>query len=189
MELRHYGLSQQAFDYAYRGYRTLIERKCIARPEYLSICDLSQSSKKRRLYLIDMVNTKLLVNTYVAHGHNSGTEYATRFSNRPESLQSSLGFYITGDSFFGSHGLSLKIIGLEKGYNDNASKRNIVMHGADYVGENWLNHNGYLGRSYGCPAISLKESSFIINTIKNGTCLFIYHPGKNYLHGSKILND
>ena len=135
-----------------------------------------------------MAHARLSVNTYVAHGRNSGGEYATQFSNKPESLQSSLGFYITGNTYTGKHGLSLKIEGIDHGYNDNALQRNIVIHGAAYVDENWLQHSPFLGRSFGCPAIPQKESSAIITTIKNGTCLFIYYPGANYLHESKILN-
>jgi hypothetical protein len=130
---------------------------------------------------VDLTNNKVVMNTYVAHGRNSGGEYAKRFSNRAESFQSSLGFYITGNTYRGEHGLSLRLEGLEPGFNDRAYKRAIVIHGATYIGE------GSAGRSYGCPAVPAKESKALINTIKNGTCLFIYHPQKKYLQGSKIL--
>jgi hypothetical protein len=181
LNLEKKGLSKEAFDYAYRGYLHLLKKKRIHRPDYLTICDLSQSAKQKRLYLIDIINNKLLLNTYVAHGRNSGGEYATRFSNKPASLQSSLGFYITKNTYTGEHGLSLKVEGLEPGFNDRAYRRAIVVHGATYIGE------GSMGRSYGCPAIPKEESNAIINTIKNGTCLFIYHPSKKYLRESKIL--
>jgi hypothetical protein len=188
LSLQEKGLSQDAFEYAYRGYRKLLDKQMIKQPGYLTICDFSQSSNNKRLYLIDLNNNELMVHTYVAHGRNSGAEFATRFSNKPSSLQSSLGFYVTEDTYFGEHGLSLKINGVEPGYNNNALRRAIVVHGADYIGERWLNNSDYMGRSYGCPAIPSEDRDTIINTIKNGTCLFIYHPSASYLRGSKLLN-
>lgn len=180
--LQEKGLSREAFEFAYKGYEQLLTKNLISNPEYLTICDLSQSAKQKRLYLIDVVNNRIVLNTYVAHGKNSGGEYATKFSNKPESLQSSLGFYITKNTYRGEHGLSLKVEGMEPGFNDRAFQRAIVVHGAAYIG------GGITGRSYGCPAVPQKESNTIINTIKNGTCLFIYHPSTKYLLGSKILN-
>lgn len=188
MSLQQYGLSREAFDYAWKGYQRLLEKKMIIRTNYLTICDFSQSSNKKRLYVIDVANNKLIINTYVAHGKNSGGEYATRFSNKMESLQSSLGFYITSDTYTGEHGLSLRINGVDRGYNDKALERSIVIHGAAYVDEARANAGIFMGRSWGCPAVPQKESTHIITTIKNGTCLFIFHPSRNYLLGSKILN-
>lgn len=188
LKLHQLGLSKKAFDYACKGYRLLLKKKLISQQAYLAICDFSQSSNNKRLYLIDMVNGEVLLNTYVAHGRNSGGEYATRFSNKPESLQSSLGFYVTQNTYYGEHGLSLRVKGIEKGFNDKAGRRRIVVHGADYIGDPWLDQNNYMGRSYGCPAIPKQESNYLINTIKDGSCIFIYHPSKNYLKGSKILN-
>jgi hypothetical protein len=188
INLQQYGLSGEAFDYAWKGYQRLLEKKLISRTNYLTICDFSQSSKQKRLYVIDMTINKLLINTYVAHGKNSGSEYATRFSNNPESLQSSLGFYITSGTYSGEHGLSLRINGVDPGYNDKALERSIVIHGAAYVDGARARAGIFMGRSWGCPAVPLKESTHIITTIKNGTCLFIFHPSRNYLLGSKILN-
>lgn len=188
LNLHQKGLSKKAFEYACKGYRFLLKKQMISKQEYLTICDLSQSSNNKRLYLVDMANKEIVLNTYVAHGRNSGGEYATRFSNKLKSLQSSIGFYITKNTYYGEHGLSLKITGLEAGYNDKADRRSIVVHGADYIGDSWLKKSTYMGRSYGCPAIPEKESDYLINTIKNGSCLFIYHPSKNYLKKSKILN-
>ena len=188
INLQQNGLSEAAFDYAWKGYQKLLDKKMISRTNYLTICDFSQSSKQKRLYIIDLVNNKLIENTYVAHGKNSGNEYATHFSNKPESLQSSLGFYITSDTYIGEHGLSLRIKGVDPGYNDKALERSIVIHGAGYVDAARAKAGMFMGRSWGCPAVPQKESTNIITTIKNGTCLFIYHPGKNYLLGSKILN-
>jgi hypothetical protein len=188
IRLEQYGLSKEAFTYAWKGYQLLLNKNKINRTNYLTICDLSQSSKQKRLYIIDVANNKLLVNTYVAHGRNSGGEYATQFSNQPESLQSSLGFYVTSNTYIGEHGLSLRINGIEPGFNDKALERSIVIHGAAYVDGARARNGMFMGRSWGCPAVPQKESTTIINTIKNGTCLFIYHPSKDYLNGSKILN-
>ncbi|RYG27613.1 MAG: murein L,D-transpeptidase catalytic domain family protein, partial [Chitinophagaceae bacterium] len=182
------GLSRKAFEYACKGYQRLQKRNRIKRNALLVICDFSQSSNKKRLYLVDMAKQEVVFNTYVAHGRNSGGEFANRFSNKLQSLQSSLGFYITENTYYGEHGLSLRMTGLEPGYNDKALRRRVVIHGADYIGDSWLTKNNYMGRSYGCPAIPQKESNYIINTIKNGSCIFIYHPSKPYLKGSKILN-
>ena len=188
MDLKQKGLSKAAFDYAYRGYRTLIKRKIITDQRYLVICDFGQSSNNKRFYVLDMSDKKVMINTYVAHGRKSGGEYARYFSNKPRSNQSSLGFYRTQQTYIGEHGLSLRVKGLEPGYNDKATARAIVIHGADYVGEEWLEQNKYMGRSYGCPAIPKNESADVINMIKEGTCLFIYFPSKSYLSRSRILN-
>lgn len=188
-QLEQSGLSEEAFTYALTGYQKLLQEKRIARSEYLTVCDFSQSSKQKRLYIMDITNGKLLIKTYVAHGRNSGIEYATKFSNIPESLQSSLGFYITSETYYGEHGLSLRLTGVDPGYNDKAFERSIVIHGAAYVDAARAKNGIMMGRSYGCPAVPQKESSNIINTIKNGTCFFIYHPSRNYLLNSKILND
>jgi len=186
--LEEKGLSKNAFAAAYKGYRKLVKRNVIDNPRYLTICDFSQSSKLKRFYLIDMDENQVLYNTYVAHGRNSGHEYATRFSNKPSSLQSSLGFYETANTYVGEHGLSLRVKGLEKGINDKAYQRAIVIHGADYIEESRLRELKSMGRSFGCPAVPKSESKEIIQTIKDGTLLFIYHPSRNYQLKSKILN-
>ena len=187
--LEEKGLSKKAFDYAYKGYRKLLARNLVKNPGFLTICDFSQSCRKKRLYLIDLTNNQLLLNTWVAHGKNSGREFPNRFSNKKSSLQSSLGFYITGKTYKGEHGLSLRMQGLEAGFNDKALQRGIVVHGADYIGDGGLNQQAFMGRSYGCPAVPRNETNKLINYIKDGTCLFIYHPSQVYLGKSKILND
>ena len=188
LDLQEKGLSEKAFDYACKGYRQLLERKLISKPGYLTICDFTQSSKNKRLYLLDMENDEVVLTTYVAHGRNSGGEFASRFSNKPSSLQSSLGFYLTSGTYRGEHGLSLRVMGLERGYNDRAMARGIVVHGADYINDNWLSRSKVMGRSYGCPAVPEEECAPLINLIKDGSILFIYHPSTNYLKHSKILN-
>lgn len=188
LHLQEYGLSENAFKCAYTGYENLIAKKKINNTDYLTICDFSQSSRNKRLYVIDLKNDQLLINTYVAHGRNSGAEYATRFSNKFSSRQSSLGFYLTKSTYYGGHGLALKLDGLEPGINDGAARRNIVIHGSKYVGTNYLEFSKFMGRSFGCPAVPQKESKTIITAIKNGTCFFIYHPDRNYMKRSKLLN-
>lgn len=188
LKLGDFGLNERAFKYAWRGYLNLYSRGMITNPGYFSIADFSQSSRNKRLYIIDLQEMRLFVNTYVAHGRNSGKEFATSFSNRPESHKSSLGFYITGKTYTGSHGLSLQINGIEKGINDRAWARKIVIHGARYVSDEFVEENPFVGRSYGCPAVPEEERDTIINAIKEGSCLFIYHPSKLYLSRSKILN-
>ena len=188
LQLEKRGLKKEAFAFAYNGYTKLEEEGKLNKEGLITICDFSQSSRKKRLYLIDLKACKLLMNTYVAHGKNSGGEFAKKFSNKPESLQSSLGFYKTKRTYYGTHGLALTITGLEPGFNDKAERRKIVVHGSQYIGDNYLRWGGYMGRSFGCPAVPMKYSKKLINTIKDGSCLFIYHPSKNYLAGSKILN-
>jgi hypothetical protein len=188
LRLDEFGLNEKAFQYAWKGYNLLREKGQLSNTDIISICDFSQSSKNKRLYIIDLMDMKLLMNTYVAHGRKSGGEFATSFSNRPESHKSSLGFYITGKPYNGQHGLSLQINGIERGINDKALARRIVVHGSSYVGDNFLEANPFSGRSYGCPAIPSTETNSIINTIKEGSCLFIYHPTKQYITKSKILN-
>ena len=188
MNLRRAGLSIKAFEFAWQGYKQLLEAGRIYNKEVISICDFSQSSRRKRLYIINVEEMKVLFNTYVAHGRKSGGEYARSFSNNPESHKSSLGFYVTRQTYYGGHGLSLTIEGLEAGINDKADARKIVVHGSDYVGANFLRMNRFNGRSFGCPAVPAKDCQKVINTIKDGSCLFIYHPTKNYISKSKILN-
>lgn len=181
------GLSEKAFDYAYKGYQYLTKKQKLINTDILAICDFSQSSNKKRLYILDLVNNKILLTSYVAHGRGSGAEYARQFSNRSRSHQSSLGFYITSSTYYGEHGLSLRLCGLEPGFNNLAMRRNIVVHGAPYISDQYLNSNQFMGRSYGCPAVPESDCAEIIDLIKNGACFFIYHPTKKYLQSSKIL--
>ncbi len=182
------GLPREVMAMAYKGHEYLSSHGSLGNNEVMAICDFSQSSDKKRLYIIDTKNYQVLFNTYVAHGKNSGLNYAERFSNASESLESSLGFYVTKETYLGKHGLSLKLSGLERGFNDNAEARAVVIHGAEYIGDERLG-SGYMGRSFGCPAVPQSQSQHVISLLKNGTCLFIYHPTEKYLRGSKILNS
>lgn len=182
------GLNRQVFDYAIRGYQQLVQLGQLKNLNTLSIIDFSMPSKVRRLFVLDLVHFRLLFNTYVAHGRNSGLQTATTFSNQPESFKSSLGFYSTKNIYNGKHGSSLQLNGLEKGFNDNALSRGIVMHAANYVDEQLAKTRGYIGRSLGCPAVPEKVHAAIIGAIANGSCLFVYANDKNYLTHSQYLN-
>jgi hypothetical protein len=189
LNLQETGLSKIVYDLAIRGLIKLEKSGKLHNSAILSIADYSQSSNKKRLYVIDLKNKKVLFNTYVAHGRNTGEEFAKDFSNKEGSFKSSLGFYVTEKPITGQHtGYSLLLSGLEKGFNDNALKREIIIHAADYATENFIKKNGRLGRSYGCPAIPPELNKPIIEAIKGGTCLFIYNPNNNYLCSSLLLN-
>jgi len=189
MNLEDSGLSRTAFEYAWTGYYKLKKKGLLRRTDILTICDFSQSSSKERMYVIDVRNRRLLYHTFVAHGINSGGEFANSFSNRMESGKSSLGFYITTGTYTGFNGLSLRIEGLDKGFNDNAARRAVVIHGATYVSRRILNKYGVMGTTFGCPAIPDEMTTQIIPVVKNGSCFFIYYPSNKYLTQSPVLNS
>jgi len=188
MHLHDLGLSKTVFNYAMKGFNYLVQTGNLSKDNIISIVDFSQPSSRKRLFVIDLNNFRVLYNTYVAHGVNSGKEYANEFSNTPESYKSSLGFYETKNTYLGGNGYSLRLAGLEKGINDNAERRDIVIHGAGYVDESLIRSQGYIGRSWGCPALPEKLHKLIIDKIKNGSCLFIFSENNAYLKKSKIIN-
>ena len=156
--------------------------------QMLTIVDYSKPSNERRLWVVDLKNEKVLFNTWVAHGKNSGAATTTSFSNQPSSLKTSLGVFATGDTYDGHNGLSLHIQGLEHGFNDNAYRRDIVIHGAWYASADVAKERGMLGRSWGCPAVDQHIAKPLINTIKNNTLLIAYYPDKMWLKKSAYLN-
>jgi hypothetical protein len=182
----HPQLSQELYNLALHGYQKLATGNKLSK-KLLTIVDYSKPSTEKRLFIIDMVSNKVVLFTLVAHGQNSGVKIATSFSNTDASHQSSLGFFITGSTYNGSNGYSLRLKGLEPRINDKAESRAIVMHGAPYVSEEVIRNTGRLGRSWGCPAVSQKEHKQIIDMVKGGSCLFIYAPQKQYLASSSIL--
>ncbi len=184
----HPELSYNVYKLALVGYEKLSNAQKHVKP-ILTIVDFSKPSSEKRLFIIDMPSQKVILHTWVAHGLNSGEKIATRFSNTDASHQSSLGFYITGNTYNGSNGYSLKLKGLEAGFNDKAESRAIVMHGAPYVSEQVVKNIGRLGRSWGCPAVSQLEHKKIIDLIKGGSCLFMYATQPEYLASSKLLQD
>ncbi|WP_332025704.1 murein L,D-transpeptidase catalytic domain family protein [Kaistella sp.] len=183
-------LNPDVFSKAYLGFNNL--KKAGKLPEdshLLTVCDFSLSSTQKRLWVIDLEEKKVLFNSLVAHGKNTGEEFAAKFSNTESSYQSSLGFYITENTYNGSNGYSLKLLGLDPGYNDAALQRAIVMHGADYVSENFIKSQNRIGRSWGCPAVPRALAEPIINTIKGQNCLFIYYPDERYLSKTEWLKN
>lgn len=189
MNLNVLGLTRKVFELAINGYKKLERLNKVTHEGILSIVDFSKPSNKPRLFILDLNNRQLLLNTLVAHGRNSGMTYANSFSNKPSSNKSSLGFYITRSTYYGENGYTLKLEGEEPGVNDKAYRRNIVIHGADYVNEKFIRSTGHLGRSLGCPAVPMNEHEKIIDLIKDGTCLFIYYPNKTYLKKSKLVRS
>ena len=153
----------------------------------LSLIDFSLSANTKRLWVIDLDNDTILLHSLVAHGRNTGQEFANNFSNAAESYKSSLGFYSTGEIYNGKHGKSLKLDGLEPGINDNARNRAVVVHGANYVSESFVRNNKRLGRSLGCPAVPVEITNELINIIKDKSCLFIYFPSESYKRTSKLI--
>lgn len=181
------GLDLKVLETALKGYERLSGKGMVSRDSILAIADFSKSSRDKRLFVIDLKNQRLVYHTLVAHGRNSGTEYANRFSNTPSSNMSSLGFYVTRGTYMGSNGYSLVLDGCEKGVNDKARERAIVIHAADYANEDVLSGQRYLGRSFGCPALPEKMNRKVIDRIKGGNVLFIYHPEAGYLEKSPLL--
>ncbi len=187
LRLGKLGLGRRAFDYAIIGYNALKAKNKLANDDILSIADMTTPSGRKRLFVLDMKNSTLLFVTYVAHGRNSGLEKTLHFSNESESFKSSVGFYITSQTYSGKHGYSMRLEGQEIGFNNNARERDIVVHGADYVSEAVVKSQGYIGRSLGCPALSPELYKPIIDKIKNGTCLFIHGNDSKYIVNSHLL--
>ena len=154
----------------------------------LSVIDYSLPSSERRLWVIDVESQDVLFHEFVAHGRNSGDRLAYAFSNERGSLQSSLGLFRAGEPYYGQHGYSLRLMGLEPGVNDRALERRIVIHGADYVRPEVISARGRLGLSWGCPALDPRVNADIIDLIKGGSALFVYYPERAWLARSRFLN-
>ncbi|MCA6066924.1 murein L,D-transpeptidase catalytic domain family protein [Chryseobacterium sp. RG1] len=181
-------LNEEVFFKALTGFENLKKAGLLnSESHLLTVCDFSMSSNTKRLWVIDINEKKVLFNSLVAHGKNTGEEFATNFSNTESSLQSSLGFYITDATYNGDNGFSLRLLGMDKGFNDAAYRRAIVMHGADYVSDDFAAMHKRIGRSWGCPAVPRDLTQPIINTIKGRNLLFIYYPDQNYLSKSEWL--
>lgn len=173
----------KAFRQAVAGYYKIDNRK----REVLTLIDFSRPSTAKRLFVFDMRERKVLFSSVVSHGKNSGDNYATSFSNEYGSYKSSLGFYLTESTYQGKNGYSLILNGLEKGINDRARERAIVMHGAAYADPSVVSRGGRLGRSFGCPAVPQKLSRPIIDAIKGGSVMYIYAETPEYLAHSSVL--
>lgn len=176
------------FELALKGYNNLSSARDVVKKHILTVIDFSKPSNEKRLWVLNLDTQKVLFNDYVAHGRNSGDVFANTFSDKPNSYMSSIGFYLTDQTYQGKNGLSLRLDGLEEKYNQHARDRAIVMHGADYVSTDFIKKYGRLGRSFGCPSVSMEIYKDVIETICDGSLLFIYYPDKNYLQHSDILN-
>lgn len=181
-------ISPDVLKLAMSGYRALREQGKVFRDGILTIIDFNKPSCTERLYVIDANDGTILYSGLVAHGSGSGALFAQNFSNDPGSHQSSLGFFTTGETYDGKHGYSLRLTGMEPGINDNAESRSIVMHGAEYVSDDYIRKHGRIGRSQGCPAVSFESFQEIIDLIKGGSCLFIYHGDREYAYKSSFIN-
>ncbi|OGX86278.1 hypothetical protein BEN47_01615 [Hymenobacter lapidarius] len=182
------GLKFETFAKAMTGYLNLREAGQLTEDkQLLTVVDFDLPSTEKRLWVFDLATNQTKFHTLVAHGHNSGENEATNFSNTDESNMSSLGFYATSKEYQGKHGRSLRLEGLDEGFNTNAAARSVVMHGADYVSEAFIKQNGRLGRSLGCPALPMDLKDEIIEAVNGGTCLFINKSNAGY--DSKYLNQ
>ena len=176
-------VNREAFVHAVKGYEKITSRK----KDILTLIDFSKPSNQVRLHVFDLQKKSLLFSSLVAHGKNSGGLMATHFSNREGSHQSSLGFYLTENTYQGKNGYSLVLEGLETGINDQARQRAIVVHGAAYANPSVIRQGGRLGRSFGCPALPEKNNRPIIDAIKEGSVLYIYAGNPDYFTQTTIL--
>jgi hypothetical protein len=176
-------LNRNVLKLALQAYQRAKLQGAVKKP-VLTVIDYSLPSNKQRMWIFDLKKQRLLFNTHVAHGQNSGSVVPRHFSNRPSSRATSLGTFVTKNTYFGSKGLSLNLQGLEKGFNDNAYRRRVVIHGAWYMEPRFIKNSGRAGRSWGCPSVAHTIAKPLINTIKGGTVLFAYYPDKYYLSHS-----
>lgn len=181
------GLRPEVLRLAMAASRSAVERGLVKRDDLLTVIDYSIASTEPRLFVFDLDTRTLLFRELVAHGKNSGGRFTTSFSNQEGSRATSLGLFVTGSTYNGSNGYSLRLDGLDRGFNDNAMERAIVMHGADYVNENAANALGRLGRSWGCPAVRREISRKLIDTLRGGSPIFAYYPDTRWLASSEFL--
>ena len=189
LSLNEPALKPEAFRFGLIGFEALLSRGLIANDSLLTIIDFSLPSSKDRFFVINLINNQVVYKSLVSHGRNSGDLYANRFSNKMQSHESALGFFITGKSYQGGQGYSLQLQGVDTGYNDRTRVRGIVIHAADYATHEYVTRYGRLGRSFGCPALPPELSRPIINLIKEGSVLFSYYPDQAYFNHSVILNS
>jgi len=182
-------LRQDVFDLAMGAADCALRAGDVDKPSTLTIIDYSLPSTARRLWVFDLASRSLLHEELVSHGQGSGGTLATSFSNEPESHQSSLGLFVTGETYVGKNGYSLRLDGLDEGFNDRARQRAIVMHGAPYVSDEFVKVNGRLGRSWGCPAVRADLARPLLDRVKGGGLVFAYYPDPAWLAASRYLGD
>ncbi len=171
--VKNTNLNPKVVELALKAYK-YADQKGKVKKDILTIVDYSKPSSEKRLFVIDLKTDQVLLNTFVAHGKNTGLLKSEKFSNRPNSNQTSLGVFVTTTTYVGHHGTSLQIEGLEKNINDNVFKRRVVVHSAPYVSDSFLKANGYMGRSSGCLAVRELDISKLINLTKEGSVIFSY---------------
>jgi hypothetical protein len=180
-------LDRDVLDLALGAASCAVRSGAVKSPRTLTVIDYSRPSSRERLWVLDLKTGELLYEELVAHGQGTGADVATKFSNTDESHQTSLGLFVTDTTYVGKNGYSLRLDGLDKGYNDRARDRAIVMHGAPYVNEAFVKANGRLGRSWGCPAVSDAVARELIDRVKGGSLVFAYYPDAQWLKTSKYL--
>ncbi len=181
-------IDPEALETGLKAYMCATHTQRQGKRRYLTIIDYNKPSSQKRMYIIDMVHQKLISSQLVAHGQNTGGREALNFSNRDGSHQSSLGVFVTQTPYRGKHGLSLRLQGLERGYNDNAHQRAIVLHGANYVNQDYVRKYGMIGRSWGCPAIDNTQVKTTVNTLKSGSIIVAYFKDNQWLSKSNYLH-
>ena len=181
-------LDYEVLHKALKGYTYLKATNQLENPRFLSIIDFTKYCNDKRLWVVDLQERRIVHNELVAHGRRSGSSFANTFSNQHRSNKSSLGFYITGGTYYGRNGLSLKLNGIERRFNSNAFSRGIVIHGANYVSDHFVQRDERIGRSFGCPAVDARVNKQLVNTLKGGSCLFIYHSNGYYQSNSHLFN-
>jgi hypothetical protein len=180
-------IETDVFELALNAASCAVRTGAVTAPPTLTVIDYSKPSTERRLWVFDLKAKELVYEELVAHGQGSGANMATAFSNENESHQTSLGLFVTKDTYVGKNGYSLRLDGLDRGVNDRARERAIVMHGAPYVSEQFVKANGRLGRSWGCPAVSDAVARKMIDLVKGGGLVFSYYPDAEWLKNSKYL--
>lgn len=182
-------IETDVFDLALNAASCAVKSGAVKDPGTLTVIDYSKPSSEKRLWVFDLKSRELLYQELVAHGQGSGANMATEFSNEPETHRSSIGLFRTADTYVGKNGYSLRLDGLDRGFNDLARARAIVMHGASYVSEAFVKTTGRLGRSWGCPAVSELVARKMIDTVKGGGLLFAYYPDAEWMKTSKFLGS
>jgi hypothetical protein len=182
-------VNEDVFEMALKAARCAVKSGVVSNPKTLTVIDYSKPSTTNRLWVYDLAKRELVYEELVAHGQGSGANYATLFSNEPDTHRTSIGLFVTDDTYVGKNGYSLRLNGLDRGFNDRARERAIVMHGAPYVNPSFVKAQGRLGRSWGCPALSEAVARNVIDTVKGGSLVFSYYPDQNWMKSSKYLGD
>ena len=181
------GVNEKVFKMALNAAQCAVKNGVVSNPRTLTVIDYSKPSSAERLWVFDLRTRELKYEELVAHGQGSGANYATHFSNTPETHRTSIGLFVTDDTYVGRNGYSLRLNGLDRGFNDRARERAIVMHGAPYVSSTFVKAQGRLGRSHGCPALREAVARNVIDTVKSGGLVFSYYPDQNWMKSSKYL--